>query len=135
MSFQSHTPASVVHLEKIGQIALTVSDLARARTFYEHALGMRFLFDAGSMLFFQCGDIRFALGTAESDAPRGGTILYFMVENLPAVHAHLTTNGVEFVQPPHRVARMPDHDLWLAFFHDPDQNVIGLMSEVRTPAA
>ena len=69
MSFQSHTPASIVHLEKIGQIALTVTDLARARDFYQHTLGMRFLFDAGPMSFFQCGDIRFALGTGEAGRP------------------------------------------------------------------
>ena len=135
MSYQSHTPASLVHLEKIGQVALTVTDLARAREFYQHTLGMRFLFDAGSMVFFQCGDIRFALGTENAGSPRGGTILYFMVEDLPAVHTRLAAQGVEFVQTPHLVARMPDHDLWLAFFHDPDQNVIGLMSEVRPPAA
>lgn len=135
MSFQSHTPASIVHLEKIGQIALTVTDLARARDFYQHTLGMRFLFDAGPMAFFQCGDIRFAIGLGEAGAPRGGTILYFKVEDLPAVHAHLAAQGVFFVQSPHLVARMPDHDLWLAFLHDPDQNVLGLMSEVRPSAA
>lgn len=135
MSFQSHTPESIVHLEKIGQIALTVTNLARARDFYEHTLGMRFLFDAGPMIFFQCGDIRFALGAENAATPRGGTILYFLVEDLPAVHAHLASANVEFVQTPHLVARMPDHDLWLAFFRDPDQNVIGLMSEVRQLAA
>lgn len=135
MSYQSHTRESIVHLEKIGQVALTVTDLARARDFYQNTLGMRFLFDAGSMVFFQCGDIRLALGTESQGAPRGGTILYFMVEDLPAVHAHLAGQGVDFVQPPHLVARMPDHDLWLAFLRDPDENVIGLMSEVRRPAA
>lgn len=135
MNYQSRTPESIVHLEKIGQIALTVTDLARARKFYEQTLGMRFLFDAGSMVFFQCGDIRFALGTGASHDPRGGTILYFEVEDLAAVYAHLATEGVDFVQPPHLVARMPDHDLWLAFFRDLDENVIGLMSEVRPAAA
>ncbi len=130
MNYQPHTPSSVVHLEKIGQVVLTVSDLARATDFYQHTLGMRFLFHAGSMVFFQCGDIRFALGTAEREAPRGGTILYFKIEDLPAIHSHLSAPGVDFVQPPHLVARMPDHDLWLAFFKDPDSNVLGLMSEV-----
>jgi methylmalonyl-CoA/ethylmalonyl-CoA epimerase len=112
-----------------------VTDLARARNFYEHTLGMRFLFDAGPMIFFQCGDMRFALGVENASAPRGGTILYFKVEDLAAVHTHLAAQGVEFVQPPHLVARMPDHDLWLAFFRDPDQNVLGLMCEIRPPAA
>jgi methylmalonyl-CoA/ethylmalonyl-CoA epimerase len=29
------------------------------------------------------------------------------------------------------IAKMPDHDLWMAFFRDPDQNMLALMSEVR----
>ena len=76
MSYQSHTPESVVHFEKIGQIAITVTDLARARDFYLNTLGMRFLFDAGQMTFFQCGDIRLMIGTGEAEAPRGGTALW-----------------------------------------------------------
>jgi methylmalonyl-CoA/ethylmalonyl-CoA epimerase len=42
----------------------------------------------------------------------------------------LAGRGVPFVQPPHIVAKMPDHDLWIAFFKDPDDHTIGLMSEV-----
>jgi hypothetical protein len=29
------------------------------------------------------------------------------------------------------VARMPDHELWLAFVKDPDGNLLGLMEEKR----
>jgi hypothetical protein len=29
------------------------------------------------------------------------------------------------------IAKMPDHDLWLAALKDPDGNVIGVLSEVR----
>jgi methylmalonyl-CoA/ethylmalonyl-CoA epimerase len=36
-----------------------------------------------------------------------------------------------FVQPPHLVAKMPDHELWMAFLKDPDGNTLALMSEVR----
>jgi hypothetical protein len=32
---------------------------------------------------------------------------------------------------PHLIARMPDHELWMAFFRDPDRNLLALMSEVR----
>jgi methylmalonyl-CoA/ethylmalonyl-CoA epimerase len=35
------------------------------------------------------------------------------------------------VLPPHLVARMPDHELWMAFLKDPEGNTLGLMSEVR----
>jgi len=32
---------------------------------------------------------------------------------------------------PHLIAKMPDHDLWMAFFRDPDRNAFALMAEVR----
>jgi methylmalonyl-CoA/ethylmalonyl-CoA epimerase len=35
------------------------------------------------------------------------------------------------VQPPHPVAGMPDHELWIAFLKDPEGNTLGLMCEVR----
>jgi len=37
---------------------------------------MKFLFDAGAMCSFQCGDIRFMIGVSEQPASLGGTILY-----------------------------------------------------------
>jgi methylmalonyl-CoA/ethylmalonyl-CoA epimerase len=37
--------------------------------------------------------------------------------------------GVTFVDEPHLVAPMPDHDLWMCFFRDPDGHTIALMSE------
>jgi len=41
----------------------------------------------------------------------------------------LTGRGVVFAGPPHRIARMPDHDLWMAFFADPDGHTLALMQE------
>jgi len=122
----------VIQLECIGQIALTVRDLAEAKRFYEETLGMKFLFDAGTMVFFQCGTVRPMLGLGEKpeSAAGSGTILYFRVAEIEAVCTVLKAHGVEFVQEPHLVAKMPDHDLWMAFVKDPSGNVLGLMSEV-----
>jgi methylmalonyl-CoA/ethylmalonyl-CoA epimerase len=120
-----------VQLNDIGQIALTVRDLARAKNFYQNTLGMRFLFDAGTMAFFQCGAIRLMIGLSEEPVPIGGTILYFRVTDIQKVHGVLKEKGVHFVQPPHLVARMPDHELWIGFLKDPEGNTLGLMSEVR----
>jgi methylmalonyl-CoA/ethylmalonyl-CoA epimerase len=118
-------------LKEIMQIAITVSDLARAQAFYKDTLGMKFLFATGTMAFLQCGGVRLLLGTPEPGKPisNGGTILYFRVEEIENVHARLVESGVSVVQPPHLVAKMPDHDLWLAILSDPDGNPIGLMSE------
>jgi methylmalonyl-CoA/ethylmalonyl-CoA epimerase len=124
-------PENSVQLNDIGQIALTVRDLARAKDFYQKTLGMRFLFDAGTMAFLQCGAIRLMIGLSEEVVPIGGTILYFRVSDIQKTHGELMEKGVEFVQPPHLVARMPDHELWMAFLKDPEGNTLGLMSEVR----
>jgi methylmalonyl-CoA/ethylmalonyl-CoA epimerase len=123
-----------VHFDTIGQIALTVSDIARSKDFYQNTLGMKFLFDAGSMAFFQCGDIRFMIGTSpepfQAQSPHGGTLLYFKVSDIHQAHEFLKEKGVVFHQRPHLVAKMPDHELWLAFIKDPDENILGVMSEI-----
>jgi methylmalonyl-CoA/ethylmalonyl-CoA epimerase len=121
-----------VQLNEIMQIAITVSDLARSKAFYEETLGLRFLFDAGTMAFLQCGSVRILLGLPEpgKGISTPGTILYFKVDDLPGVHARLSEAGVPFLQAPHMIAKMPDHDLWLAIVTDPDGNPVGLMSEV-----
>ena len=121
---------SQVNLDEIGQIAVTVTDLARSRDFYQNILGMHFLFDAGSMVFFQCGKIRFAIGNSGTPVAPSGTILYFRVPDIHAAHEALAAKGVVFIQEPFRVARMADHDLWLAPFRDPDGNPIELMCEL-----
>ena len=135
MSDASSQDPTRVHLEDIGQIAVTVSDLARSKDFYQNVLGFDFLFDAGPMSFFQCGKIRFAIGTSDKPAAPGGTILYFRVADIHKTHKLLAEKGIAFIQKPHLVAKMPDHDLWLAFLDDPDKNPIGLMCEMPRAAA
>jgi methylmalonyl-CoA/ethylmalonyl-CoA epimerase len=127
---KNDTVQSSVHFDKIGQIAITVRELARSKVFYQDTLGMKFLFEAGALCFFQCGEIRFMIGVSEQPVSLGGTILYFKVEDIHRTHALLMERGVVFHQAPHLVAKMPDHDLWIAFLKDPDENVIGMMSEI-----
>ncbi len=38
--------------------------------------------------------------------------------------------GVNVVSKPHMISRMEDHELWMGFFNDPDDNVAAIMSEV-----
>jgi hypothetical protein len=42
---------------------------------------------------------------------------------------------VQFVGKPHLIAAMKDHELWMAFFHDVDNNLLALMSEVPREVA
>lgn len=124
-------PASV-SFDTIGQIALTVDDLAQAKNFYQNILGMKFLFDAGHLAFLQCGNIRLMLTTPEKQEPRGGTILYYNVSDINATCAAIKARGVSLLEEPHMIAKMPDHDLWMAFLKDPAGNILGIMCEIRS---
>lgn len=123
-----------VHLNEIAQVALSVQNLAEAKEFYQHILGLQFLFDAGTMAFFQCGAVRLMIGASEKQSAPNGTILYFRVSDIQRAHGTLKNQGVEFVQEPHLVARMKTHDLWLAFLKDPAGNTLALMSEIERTA-
>ena len=123
-------------LERIGQIAITVRDLERAIRFYRDTLGMRFLFPAPpQMAFFDCGGVRLLIGVPERpEHNHPASIIYYRVTDIRAAHDTLRERGVTFVTPPHLVAKLPDHDLWLADFRDSEENTLALMSEVRPPS-
>ena len=125
------TPAAL-GLSQIGQIAINVHDTARAVAFYRDQLGMKFLFSAGQLAFFDAGGIRLMLDKAEKpEFDHPSSILYFKVPDIQQAHAALTERGVKFEDTPHIIARMPDHELWMTFFHDSENNLLALMCEVR----
>lgn len=121
-------------IDRVGQIAVPVTDLERAIVFYRDRLGLRFLFRAPPALaFFDVGGLRLMLdGPARASAGQA-SVIYYRVPDLMAAHAALAAQGLSFEAEPHLVARLPDHDLWMAFLRDPDRNLLALMSEVRPP--
>jgi predicted enzyme related to lactoylglutathione lyase len=123
-------PQNKVRLQDVAQIAFTVQNLAEARLFYQDVLQLKFLFEAGTMAFFQCGSVRLMIGEGEKPTLSEGTIVYFRVADLEATAHLLESRGISFVQQPHLVARMKSHDLWMAFLKDPAGNTLGLMSEL-----
>jgi methylmalonyl-CoA/ethylmalonyl-CoA epimerase len=119
-------------LDQIGQIAVTVDDIARAVAFYRDTLGMRFLFQFGKLAFFDCSGVRLLVEVPEDPAfRRHSSVVYYKVADIQAAFETLSSRGVAFIDEPHIIARMPDHVLWMTFFRDPDENVLALMSEVR----
>jgi methylmalonyl-CoA/ethylmalonyl-CoA epimerase len=118
-------------LHQIGQIAIPVSDIERAIAFYRDVLGMRFLFQAPPGLgFFDCGGVRLMLDGPASEQAGQSSVVYYKVSDLDEAFATLSARGVVFEADPHLIATLPDHELWMAFFRDPDTNLIALMSEV-----
>jgi methylmalonyl-CoA/ethylmalonyl-CoA epimerase len=130
MNFSTSPSAAFSGLGAIGQIAITVADLDRAVAFYRDNLGMKLLFQFPGIGFFDCDGVRLMLSLPEESGERYSSIVYFKVPDIHEAHTALVGRGVAFEGEPHLLARMPDHDLWMAFFRDPDRNLLALMSEV-----
>jgi methylmalonyl-CoA/ethylmalonyl-CoA epimerase len=124
-------PTMTASLGPIGQIAYTVSDIARSVVFYRDALGLELLFEAPpGLAFFDCGGIRLMLSRPEGDfKPGSSAVTYFRISDIEGTHASLGARGVSFVDEPHLIAKMPGHDLWMCFFTDPDGHTLALMEE------
>jgi methylmalonyl-CoA/ethylmalonyl-CoA epimerase len=120
-------------LATIAQIAITVTEVDRAIAFYRDVLGMNLLFQVPNMGFFACDGVRLMISGAEKSGDRYSSVIYFKVPDIQQAFRTLADRGAPFEGEPHLVARMPDHELWMAFFRDPDRNLLALMSEVRQP--
>jgi catechol 2,3-dioxygenase-like lactoylglutathione lyase family enzyme len=128
----SSAVSSGIAITQIGQIAINVYDTSRAVEFYRDTLGLKLLFTAGRLAFFDCGGVRLMLTPPERpEFDHPASILYFKVADIQSAHAHLVQRKAKTESEPHVVARMPDHDLWLAEFRDSEGNIMALMSEVR----
>jgi methylmalonyl-CoA/ethylmalonyl-CoA epimerase len=119
-----------VRLGPIGQIALPVSDVDRAEAFYGERLGLRKLYRYGDLTFFDCAGIRLLLEkVAKGSKVKPQGVVYFRCTDIALAVRDLSGRGVTFEDKPHLIAKMDDHDLWMAFFKDPDGHTLALMHE------
>ena len=121
-----------IEIQSIGQIAISVSDIKKSIEFYRDVLGLSLLFEAPpTMAFFECGGVRLMLTTLQGEEHDHRTsVIYYKVSDLDAATDSIKEKGVTFTREPHMIAKMEDHELWMAFFRDPDENLIGLMAEL-----
>ena len=121
-----------LEIKAIGQIAVAVSDIRCAVEFYREVLGLPLLFEAPpGLAFFDCGGVRLMLTVLQGEQRDHHTsVIYYMVGDIEEAADRLRAQEVVMVREPQLVARMQDHDLWMAFIRDPDENLIGIMSEV-----
>ncbi len=120
-------------ITRLGQIQIRTHDVERAADFYEKVLGLKLLFKAPpGLAFFDCNGVRLMLDRPEKpEFDHAASILYFAVPDIQAAHVDLKEKGVRFEDEPHMIAKMPDHDLWMTFFRDSEDNLLALMSEVK----
>jgi methylmalonyl-CoA/ethylmalonyl-CoA epimerase len=83
----------LLNLSQIGQIALPVTDVDRAETFYEKVIGLRKLYRFGDLTFFDCAGVRLLLEKSKDvDGARG--CLYFRCADIALTVAELARRGV-----------------------------------------
>ena len=118
-------------LSHLGQVSMTVSDIERSVAFYRDVVQLPHLFTAGQLAFFDCAGTRLMLDALPEAQGHGSSVLYFDVPDIDAAHVELTARGAAFSGAPHMIHRAEDGtELWMAFFNDPDDNVLAVMSEV-----
>jgi methylmalonyl-CoA/ethylmalonyl-CoA epimerase len=125
---EKHMPFS---LNRIGQIGLSVQDVDRSEAFYRDVLRLRFLYRFGDLVFFDCAGVRLLLEktTGHSENVVQGSPIYFSCADMTLAVRELQQRGIVFTSMPHLIAPMEDHDLWMAFFEDPDGHTLALMHE------
>jgi methylmalonyl-CoA/ethylmalonyl-CoA epimerase len=120
----------LLNVSQIGQIALPVSDVDRSEAFYDRVLGLRKLYRFGTLTFFDCAGVRLLLEKIHGGGkvtPQG--CIYFRCADIALAVGELKKRGLSFTSEPHLIARMDDHDLYMAFFTDPDGHTLALMQE------
>jgi methylmalonyl-CoA/ethylmalonyl-CoA epimerase len=130
MDFFVRENSMLLNLSHIGQIALPVSDVDRSEAFYEKVLGLRKLYRYGNLSFFDCAGVRLLIDKVEgggSVKPQG--CIYFRCADIALAVKELEKRGLSFTSKPHLIAKMDDHDLFMAFFNDPDGHTLALMQE------
>ena len=117
-----------VALGQLGQVAVSVDDVDAAERFYGNSLGLRKLFRFGNLLFFDCAGVRLLVEKSDKIVP-ASSVLYFRTPDITVALRELKARGVSFIDAPHLIAPMEDHDLWMVFFRDPAGNTLALMQE------
>jgi catechol 2,3-dioxygenase-like lactoylglutathione lyase family enzyme len=106
-------------------------DSAKARTFYEGTLGLKFIFEDDFALVLDANGVRVRVAKTPEFKPAPFTILGWEVSGIENVVADLMKKGVRFEK-----FGMPGQDdlgIWsapsgakVAWFKDPDGNVLSL---------
>jgi len=131
------TTMTMPGLGPIGQISRNVADIPRSVEWYKTILGLPHLFTFGDLAFFDCGGTRLYLqGHRPETKATGDSVIYFTTPDINASYTQLRERGVVFRGAPHMIHRHPSGvEEWMAFFEDPDGQLLALMSQVTPPTS
>ena len=119
-------------LTKVAQISVRVTDIDRATEFYQTNLGLKHLHQAPSVSIFDCGGITLLLSLPERENEGASSVIYFDIADIQQAFTALSARGVAFIGTPHVVGKLGPVDVWVAVFHDSENNMMGLRSMVPT---
>lgn len=124
--------AATALLGPIGQVSLSIRDVARAEAFYGTTLGLPHVFTFGDLAFFDAGGVRIYLHRKDVADWRPGSILYFLCDDIRRAYQALLERGVRFSGAPHLIYTddATGAEEWMAFFEDGEGNTLALMSRV-----
>lgn len=120
------------------QVAVAAADLDQATAFYRDRLGLPLVarFDPPGLAFFQLGSLRLLVEKSEAATP-GSSVLYLRVAEIHEACRRLSEKGVVFTGEPQLIHRDDTGTFgargveeWMAFFNDPDGNILALTSRV-----
>ncbi len=116
-------------IQKSHHIALKVKDVAACKAFYTDTLGCRVAAQIpGREIYFidiggTCIELMAASGDAVAGQDAGFVHLAFQADDVDATYRDLLARGVHFTVEPKNVG-----DIRLAFFSDPDGNILELFN-------
>jgi len=107
------------------------ADPHRARTFYEHTLGLRFISEDQFAVVFDADGVMLRVTMVPEFKPRSFTILGWQVDDIEGAISALLESGVAFEH--YGFPGQSERGIWdspsgarVAWFKDPDGNVLSL---------
>lgn len=107
-------------------------DAERAIPFYRDTLGLKLASTDRFATVFEVGGIAIRLSTVPDFVPHNHTVVGFEIEHIESKVKELADKGVKFNiyehfrQDPSGIWTAPDGDARVAWFNDPDGNVLSL---------
>jgi catechol 2,3-dioxygenase-like lactoylglutathione lyase family enzyme len=112
---------------------VTVTDLDRARAFYEGVLGLKVLSQDVFAVMAQAGGVKLRISRAPVVVPAPYTVAGFDVEDIDAIVDGLASRGVVFERYPFFGDAQDARGVWsapggarVAWFKDPDGNLLSV---------
>ena len=123
-------------IDGLHQVALTTTDIKRSCEFYRDTLGLEqiAMFDPPGLAFFDVDGVRLSV-QQNADVKPSSSVVYFRVTDIDCAVDELQQKSVSLEKEPELVFKdeqgqfgKAGEEEWMAFFRDPDGNLLALAS-------